>query len=154
MFKSKDGFVLIKQSNHMEQHKSAVPFLAEAIGKIDFRPYYDMVVVGVDMGRIVGVTTCVQTRPDDVIVFERRYNRRGKTRFVKGRTPEPSRYVTIIASKRTKTLVTAYIGTPSPREPWDNFESEGDWYNAVAFWENHALIYELEASTIAALADR
>lgn len=138
---SKDGFRLTRLSDHMEQHRDVIHLLAEAVKKVDFSMCEDIVRGQVDMGRIVGNTACVRTSPEDEIVYARRIGRDQDTRFVLNREPEPTRFVSFIATKRRKTLITAYIGTLSPREPWDKFENPQDRYESIAFWEQHALVF-------------
>jgi hypothetical protein len=125
----------------MEQHRDVLHLLAEAVSKVDFSKFDDIVRGQVDMGRIVGSTACVRTSPTDQIVYARRVGRDQDTRFVMNREHEPTRFVSFIATKKRKTLITAYFGTLSPREPWDKFNNPQDRYEAIAFWEQHTLVF-------------
>lgn len=138
---SQDGFELTRLSGHMRQHLDVLPLLHEAVRRVDFSPHEDMVRAEVDFGRVIGASAKVATAPGDDVYFARRVGRDTLTRFVRGREAEPTSVLSFIASKRNRTLVTAYFGTLAPREPDDVFESEAARQAAVEFWARHALVH-------------
>ncbi len=97
----------------------------------------------VDFGRVIGATICVETRPEDEIIFAQRPKRFGLTRFVLGRQPEPCSTLVVILKLiegGNYLLITAFIGGLSEPEPWDRNATE----QSVAFWNSHALIWGYE----------
>ena len=99
--------------------------------------------IRVDMGRIVGVSTCVATTDEDRICFARRLNRRGLTRFVRGRNAEACSSVILILKRiepRGYLLITGFVGDNAEPEPWD----EKATAQSVEFWSTHALIWGSE----------
>jgi len=124
-------------------HAGVKPLLPEVFEKIESGGR-EILVEEVDLGRIVGKTTCVKTSQDDEILWERRDNRKGFTRFVLGREPEDSSSVVIVLKQADEAGVyvclTAYIGTYSEPEPWDKRASA----ESEAFWENHAMVWGVD----------
>ncbi len=106
----------------------------------------------VEFDHPIAKSTCVPTRAGDQIVFAKRPKRNGWTRFVLGRTPEPTCIVTIILKRREENpneliLIASYPGTAEP-EPWDRHATEG----SVAFWATHALCWGSEEVHLDTLA--
>lgn len=85
-----------------------------------------------------GFSNCVETTAADEIVFARRPGRQGYTRFVKGKTPEPTNQVAVILLRGTGryVLLTAYWGIAGNKEPWDKNAQEKD----RQYWKNHAIV--------------
>ena len=86
------------------------------------------------------MTNCVKTNSNDEIIFIQRDGRKGPTRFVKNREPEPCFMAKVILKKADQTpntyvLITAFAGDAEP-EPWDLHKTERSEY----FWSTHALI--------------
>lgn len=123
-------------------HQDAVLILPEALQKISASGR-NFIIEEVNFDRIVGESICVATRPGDQIVYAKRPNRWGLTRFVRNRTPEPSSSVVVILKKAEDNnyiLITAFIGAMAPPEPWDrNATSE-----SREFWNTHALVWGRE----------
>lgn len=129
--------------SHVATHQSVHAILAEALKKIHAGGR-GFIIEEVQMSRIVGESICVATRPGDEIVFAKRPNRWGLTRFVRNRTPELSSSVVVILKKAQDDnfyiLITAFIGAMAPPEPWDrNATSE-----SREFWNTHALVWGCE----------
>ncbi len=95
-----------------------------------------------DTGEIIGTTACVATTDTDEIVYAQRVERRGLTRFVKNKEPEPTSNITVVMTKIPEgfLLLTAYVGNGAPVEPWDPKADEA----AQAFWNSHALVWGSE----------
>ena len=99
----------------------------------------------------IGFTTCVETGADDDIVFAQRKGRSGKTRFVRGRTPQRSNSVFVVLKRETPqnyVLITAFIGSKPEPEPWDSRAFAHKPNPAIAsansktFWAGHALVWD------------
>lgn len=124
-------------------HASVAGLLPEAFARISSGGA-QFLAHEVDFGRIVGETTCVPTGEGDEVVWAQRPGRRGMTRFVKNRDPEPASTVVLIL-KRDRfepyyVLVTAFVGRQGGLEPWDPRACKED----RKFWEGHALVYGSE----------
>lgn len=102
----------------------------------------------VDLGREVGKTVCVATRPWDRIVFAQRHGRQGLTRFVIGRESEPCSSVVVIMKKREEgggfVLLTAFVGQQAQPEPWNTTAGNFSLAKSLEFWNSHALIWGSE----------
>lgn len=101
----------------------------------------------------IGNSKCVQTNADDDIVFAQRTGRKGLTRFVRGRKPEPSNKVFVVLKREREhryVLITGFVGGRPQPEPWDEtaFSHASNPTEAKrlsdAFWANHALIFSPE----------
>lgn len=138
----KSGEMVADRSDGSHIHENARPLILEALAMIDSEQK-DFLVEEIDFGREIGKTVCVLTNENDQIVFARRPNRFGPTRFVIGREPEPCSSVVIIL-KRTEEqgyiLLTAFIGRKAEPEPWDRNATE----KSLAFWSNRALVWGTE----------
>ena len=130
--------------------------LQEAIKKIEFKGNFGMFVVKFE--HPVGYTTCVPVSREDNVVMVYRIGRFGQTPMVKGRNPEICNNITIIITKDKESdcciLVTAYIGSGNPPEPWDkHLYGAKKKAQSEKFWSTHALIYDeaqidLERTTV------
>ncbi|MFA5987051.1 MAG: hypothetical protein WC797_00140 [Candidatus Paceibacterota bacterium] len=98
----------------------------------------------VNFGRVIGKTNKVETGPDDEVIYAKRFGRRGHTRFVKNRKPEPCKTMAIVLARRphrtSYTIITAFIGHLGGGEPWDKHASS----SSRAHWECHALVWGCE----------
>ena len=138
-----DGIPVIDRWNsHLTTHLKAYPLLGEllplALNQItsDAR---DFLLSEVDMGKVVGKSICVATTMSDQIIFAQRPNRKGLTRFVESREPEECSKIAVILKKADGyyVLLSAFVGGPTPPEPWDKFASP----ESLPFWNSHALIW-------------
>ena len=134
--------VVDAENSHVQTHPSVLPVLGEALAQVksDDRSF---MVTEVDLGRVVGKNIRVKTTDSDEILFAKRPGRLGLTRFVKNREPEPcSRVVLVLKclSEGAYVLITAFIGTRCPAEPWDRNADE----HSVPFWNSEALVWGTE----------
>jgi hypothetical protein len=142
--KLKSGEVVVdRPDSHL--HEGVGEYLPEALGKIDSGDRW-FIRACVDLNREVGFSVCVGTTEEDEIVYAKRPNRFGRTRFVKNKKPEPTSSVVAVLKKKgpsTYTLITSYIGTAAPREPWDRSMTEDPIAQKESrdFWSHHALIW-------------
>ena len=146
--KTKNGYAVFDRFNtHVKD--SVRPILERALAQVDTKDL-DFVVEEVDMGEIVGESTCVETTHADLphIVYAKRPKRFGYTRFVKNRKPETSQYVVVILKKKETpqsddpvyVLITAFIGRKAQPEPWDRAATS----QSREFWDTHALVWGSE----------
>ena len=136
---TKDGISVIDRA---KSHCHLPPgLLAEALSRIDLSGEEQFAKFSVPMGREVGCTDCVQTCPDDVIVYARREGRGGPTRFVMNRAGTPCATVQVVLKSTgnplTWVLITAFIGESAEPEPWDNHATP----RSASFWRSHALCW-------------
>lgn len=118
--------------------------LADALLRVESggRPF---ILEVVDFGHHIGESICVPTGPSDEIVFAKRPNRFGFSRFVKNREPEPCSTLVVIlktadGEKGSYVLVTAFIGGKPEPEPWDRNATPA----SREFWTSHALVWGSE----------
>lgn len=144
-----DVYVPASTMAHMEAHKDVdFNLVEEAVSKIDLEG--DFFKGAIDMGRVVGKTTCVRINSTDNVLYFFRKHRSGRTPFVKGKKPMPtSKVVVIITEKKNNPgeykLITSWYGELAPMEPWDARNkglSQEEIDACDEFWNTHALIYD------------
>lgn len=113
--------------------------LSETITQLDLKDNPEFTVQTITHKAVVGLSQGVETSPDDEIIFARRHGRKGLTRFVLNRKPEPTNQVTVVLKKigPVYMCITAWFGGPSEPEPWDKSATP----NSLDYWNNHALIF-------------
>lgn len=124
-------------------HAGVIELLPEVLSSTDSRRQANFV-REFRFNRVLGVNNRVKTGSSDEIVFAQRVGRNGLSRFVKNRQPEPTRYVTVVLNRRFDgryEVLTAYIGTAAPREPWD---VRADRDVSARFWSLEALLWGSE----------
>ena len=101
--------------------------------------------------KVVVLSDLVETNDNDEIIYAKRLNRKGYTRFVKNRKPEKtsSSYLTIWLKQdeeRKYDLASAWIGRTCPAFPDDEYAIP----ESKPFWEKHALVWgnqEIQSGT-------
>lgn len=129
-----------RRNSHL--HAGVQPLLEEVFARIDSRGR-GFLVETIDLDRIVGEATRVETREGDEIIFAQRVGRQGFTRFVKNRKPEACSTVTVILKKGDfgdYVLITGWVGSQAEPEPWDRNATE----RSVRFWSHQALVWGSE----------
>ncbi len=124
-------------------HAGVIELLPEVLSSTDSRGKANFV-REFRFNRVVGINNRVKTGANDEIVFAQRVGRTGLSRFVKNRQPEPTRYVTVVLNRRASgvyEVLTAYIGSAAPREPWD---PRADREVSARFWASEALLWGSE----------
>lgn len=121
-------------------HESVGEIIEEVLAKVETDAAFHREIV--DMGRVVGQSTCVETTPYDWIVYAQRPDRQGPTRFVKQREPQDCKSVVVALKKGPGgyLLLSAYIGWHDHLEPWHKKATDED----AEFWTNHALVWGSE----------
>lgn len=140
-----------KTEEHLRAHPEVQKILAEAIGKVSLPRNSEFLAIEVEMGRVVGLSGCVEApriEVGDKAFFARRIEREKPTRVLLGSEGVETTKVVILAfpdrkDKRTYVLVTSWIGTLAPKEPWDtNIQSQGEFQESLNFWSSHAIVYD------------
>lgn len=146
-----NGLAVYDRANsHFADHGFSKSLMLEVLSKITQTSQFKKHVV--NLGRVVGNTSCVSVTANDTVIMAVRKNRFGPTPMVIGRTPEPCSSVVIILKKVSDSdgeffiLITAFIGNGSEPEPWDKQLMPGspEYKKAVFFWQTHALLYDEE----------
>jgi len=114
-------------------HGDVIAVLPEVLGEISLTE--DFGEFEVDLGRIVGTTSCVDVGPKDDVRLEVRPGRRWPSRVVYGRQPEPCSWVTVVLKRdydrpSRVVLITAYVGRyvgPEDSDPRSTPESRARW---------------------------
>lgn len=141
--KSADGVEIIIDMEHMQVHANVLSLLDEVIPNLTVG-HQAFIKTDIDMGRVVGVTDCVETTKWDDIVFAKRTGRPGKTRFVKNRERPECNHVTVVMKRvgNKLKLLTAFIGRLAEREPFDmSIRSDAEYARSKSFWDKHALVW-------------
>lgn len=125
-----------REDSHL--HAGVLELLPEALGRISSLGR-NFLTEEIDFGRVIGQTICVQTEPQDQIVYAVRPGRQGHSRFVLNRQPEDCTCLVVIlkAEDGGYKMITAFVGHKPEHEPWDRNATE----RSAAFWQNHALIW-------------
>lgn len=136
--------VVDRDISHIASHGIEPDVVREVLQNINAKQRLFLVET-VTLTEIVGVCNCVETLPDDEIVYAKRIGRTGSTRFVKNRSSVPSNQVTVALrwdkGQKRYECVTAYIGPRAEVEPFDPRADDV----AIEFWENHALVWGSQA---------
>lgn len=129
-------------------HADAKDYVAKALSQINpkGRRYFTE---AVNFGHVIDSTVCVETGPEDEIVWAKRPGKPGYSRFVKKRKPIPCSGLTVLLKKAEECYIciSAFIGQKPEPEPWDNrnFEQTANSHKAkeksLEFWANHAFVW-------------
>ena len=92
--------VFDRPQSHLQGHGMPEEVLREALAQVTQATPFEKHIL--DMGRVVGNTTCVQVGPLDWVVMAVRKRRYGPTPMVLGRQPEPCSKVVVILKKAGK----------------------------------------------------
>lgn len=147
--KTKDGHE-VSERTKSHVHAGAKKHLREALAEINTEDA-SFIKKEVIFGKNIGLTYCVKTNSKDTTYLKRRANRRGPSRFVLNREPEPCKSMVVILKKIKMgyLLVTAFVGKMAEPEPWDTraFKADARGFEAarhasIQFWKHNALIQE------------
>ena len=133
--------VFDRPDGHLHNNETVEKYLPLALEMIDSESR-GFIVETVNFGEEIGVSNCVETTPDDEIIYAVRPKRRGPTRFVKNREGEPTSEFTVILKKVDEgyIVITAFPGPKAEREPWDPMAGD----EANEYWSNHAIVWGTE----------
>jgi hypothetical protein len=133
---SADGYYVVNRpENHI--HTGLESELSNLIAMISCNRE-SFIVKQLDFAYPVGKSNCIIIKDDDEIIYAIRKGRKGHTKFVKGRNPEPTNSITIVLKKTDSfyTIITAFHGAKAEVEPWDLNATQA----SLKFWNHHALI--------------
>ena len=139
--KTLNGAVVVNRNNsHL--HDNVKPIIKKVLAAVhtNDRDFFDC---EVHFQEIIGFSCCVKTSPADCIIFAKRPNRSGYTRFVLDRDLSPTSTVVVVLKKIKPleyVLITAYVGEKAELEPWDTRATQ----ESTEFWQEHALIWGKE----------
>lgn len=145
------GWILAtpKTMKHMAVHPEVKELLPEVIGRITLPADHKFLSAEVDLGRIVGQAGRTSAEPvklTEFAVFAHRTGRDKPSRVALGPGPETSKVTVLAFPDRTSPcyiLLTAYLGTPGCREPWDRkIRLAEQLSESIRFWCSNALVYE------------
>jgi hypothetical protein len=134
---------------HLQAHPEVFPLLPEAIAGIHTNGNVKLE-VEVDLGRVVGTTTRVETTPilaTEQALFAIRDGRAHPIRVADpGAIGQPTKYVTVIAAPTSQgiyRLLTAWVGTRAAKEPWDpSIRTQVEFDDCLRFWSSNALLHD------------
>jgi hypothetical protein len=87
----------------------------------------------------IGKSICFQTNESDTIIYAKRKNRNGHSRFVLNKSPLETNSIFVVLKKTEigYLIITIYCGRKAHREPFDPLATREDF----KFWQSHALMY-------------
>ena len=114
--------VLTETQKHLAAHPEVLTFLSEAVAKLPLPDGIHNIETEIDLGRIIGKSTCVRTPmidPKEQTTFATRKNREHASRVIVDVNGEESSKIVIIArpdyeDKLSYYLITAFIGNMAP----------------------------------------
>nr|WP_315232353.1 hypothetical protein [uncultured Flavobacterium sp.] len=142
LYVNKNGIKFTSRVDQSHIHCDLEAFLPRIIDEIE-NDNENFIELEYEFPFIIGLSECVGTDETDQIIYAKRINRNGHTRFVLNRKPENCKII-FAAFKRsvdkTYIILTVFIGKKAGKEPFDQKSTDDD----LQFWKNHALIYKKE----------
>ncbi|MDD3661982.1 MAG: hypothetical protein PHG63_02850 [Candidatus Dojkabacteria bacterium] len=129
--------VIDRKNTHLTPETKNI--IEEALGRIVFPDNEQFHISTVKFDRVIGTCNVVKLRKGDVVFYARRRNRKGLSKFAKNRTGIKRKVLTVILLKPKSdicVLVTAFVGKPAAREPYDPRVTSDD----LKYWKHHALV--------------
>lgn len=122
---------------HFQNNPQLAAYAKRAIAGVSVK--VENIMFDVNMGRVVGLSDCVETDESDVIVYAKREGQSLYARFVKERQPVPTQFVTVVLQKRGSDygLRSAWPGRAVPPFPGSPLETP----ESYDFWSRHALVW-------------
>lgn len=130
------------KTSHAATHFADAPQLLALVRDFLATQHFasDEVFVDHDAGSIIGNTDLVEVQENDEIIYAKRVNRQGFTKFAKNRQPSPTSYFTVMLRKDAVgdyELVSTWIGRVCPSFPDDETATP----QSKPFWDKHALAF-------------
>lgn len=147
--KLKSGETVIDRFKSTVDKADYKEYAIKALSKIDSKKE-KFIETTVEFDHFIDYSIIVKINPHtDKDFFAKRPKKFGHSHFVSGKSPEPTKKITIVLKKiqdNRYLLVTAYPGSKKPVEPWNM-----DYYNkkdnpraeqrkAIKFWWEHAFV--------------
>ncbi len=140
-----------KAEDHLRAHPEVEELLTEAVALVRLPRDSAFLSAEVELGRIVGRSGAVKTTPivpTDRTLFAQRVGRAKPTRVVVGKEGEETTKVVVLAfpargEAGTYVLVTSWIGSLAPKEPWDPMiKTPEEYQDCLQFWCSNALVWD------------
>lgn len=137
-----DGVRFIPNTKFAQLHIDIDHFIPLLMDEIETPKSRDVQIREFYFEKIIGKTIIVPTSSNDKILYAIRKNRFGHSRFVLGREPKDTQYITLILKPKDRNwiVLSAYLGQKATQEPWNKSATIKDF----AFWNNNAFIYDKE----------
>ena len=124
--------------------------MPEAIARVQLPQDGAFLSAEVEMGRVVGLSGCVSTHSissSDRTLFAQRVGRDHPSRVIVGEGERTTKVVVLAFASReeasTYVLVTSWVGSLAPKEPWDsNIHRDEEYQECLRFWCSHALVWD------------
>lgn len=144
LFENENIKVIDRVVSHIHDSGNTISLLKEVIENRQQEILkHKIITIKYKFDRIIGDSKCVETTDKDEIIFAKRPNRQGKTRFVLNKKPVPCD--TLIAvlkrahdSRNTYICITSFVGFDIHHEPWDKYATSED----RLFWLDHAIVMD------------
>jgi len=139
-----------KAEDHLRAHPEVDLLLPEAIARVCLPQDGAFLSAEVEMGRVVGRSGCVQTPSivlNDRTLFAQRIGRDHPSRVIVGEGEKTTKVVVLAFASReeadTYVLVTSWVGSLAPKEPWDsNIRTDEEYQECLNFWCSNALVWD------------
>lgn len=152
-FKTACGGTIVlprKAEDHLRAHPEVDLLLPEAIARVRLPHDGAFLSAEVEIGRVVGRSGCVQTPPislNDRTLFAQRIGRDKPSRVIVGEGEKTTKVVVLAFASReeadTYVLVTSWVGSLAPKEPWDsNIRRDEEYQVCLRFWCANALFWD------------
>ena len=130
------------ENTHVGLHIQETPELLQLVKEVITASNVsgDKTVIEKDMGRVVGISSLVETTDDDDIVYAKRIGRDTFMRFTRSQGLLPTKFVSVILMKSEGGYIlwSAWCGKLPPTVP----EGENEMPQSRIFWQTHALAYD------------
>jgi hypothetical protein len=139
-----------KVEGHLRAHPEVDLLLPEAIARVRLPQDGAFLSAEVEMGRVVGRSGCVQTPLiglTDRTLFAKRIGRDHPSRVIVSEGKKTTKVVVLAFASReeagTYVLVTSWVGSLAPKEPWDpNIRGDAEYQECLSFWCSNALVWD------------
>ena len=154
LFKTKcGGSIHLTDSvkEHLEAHPGILGLIPVIASRVILPIDGGRLTCQISLERVVGQSSLIETQKiglSETGWFAIRKNRMKDSRVVPDAGPVDTEIVSIVADpveKNTYELVTAWVGSFAPKEPWDpDLADDPSAYKAsINFWCRHALVHDL-----------
>lgn len=141
--KTKNGFDVYVDTEtshaatHLKDHPEIFGLMQEILSEYEVTE--NVIRFETNMGRIVGKMDCVEITDEDDVFFAKRPNREKYTKFVKGKEPQPTSFVTMEIHQKSDTEYEVFTAFVAPMTPSFPYNKEDPNEKNRDFWKNHAL---------------
>jgi hypothetical protein len=139
-----------KAEDHLRAHPNVDLLMPESIARVQLPRNGAFLSAEVEIGRVVGRSGCVQTPPitqSDRVLFAQRIGRDHPSRVIVGEGEKTTKVVVLAFASHeeadTYVLVTSWVGSLAPKEPWDsNIRKDEEYQECLRFWCANALVWD------------